>query len=214
MLDDLIEGYRHYRNSWSVAERDLYRQLVEEGQAPKVMIIACCDSRVDPSIILEAKPGALFTVRNVANLVPPYEADDRKHGTSAALEYAVRFLNVDHIIVMGHGECGGIRALYEAGDKDTGTSDFILPWMRIVSEAREHVHTHCADMAPRQQRRAMEQEAIRVSLKNLRTFPWIREAEAAGSLTLHGWYYALADGLLMAISPENNEFYCLLDEVE
>lgn len=213
MLNELIEGYRRYRNGWSEAEQELYRQLVTEGQAPKVMIIACCDSRVDPSIILSAKPGSLFMVRNVGNLVPPYEVDDRKHGTSAALEYAVRVLKVEHVIVLGHAHCGGIRALFEAGADDSQSfGDFILPWMRIVTEAKDHVHDACTNESPAVQCRLLEQEAIRVSLRNLRTFPWIVEAEKNGELHLHGWYYGLAEGELMALDAGSNTFRSLLDD--
>ena len=211
MIDDLIEGYRRYRAGWTEAERELYRQLVEDGQSPKVMVIACCDSRVDPSIILDAKPGSLFMVRNVANLVPPFERDGAYHGTSAALEFAVRRLNVDHIIVLGHAHCGGIKALYE-DNQETSASDLIIGWMRIVAEAGHHVHENCRDLSPPQQRRALEQEAIRVSIKNLLTFPWIESQVRAGKLHLHGWYYALAEGILMALDPENNEFRSLLDD--
>lgn len=210
MLKDLIEGYRRYRSSWSEAERDLYRQLVEHGQSPKVMVIACCDSRVDPSIILDAKPGSLFMTRNIANLVPPFETGGNYHGTSAALEYAVRALEVEHIIVLGHAHCGGIRALHES---TAGGSDFIKQWMDIVKEARDHVRTHCSHEKPATQRRMLEQEAIRVSLRNLMTFPWIAERVKTGALTLHGWHYGLAEGELSALDPASNAFRSLLEEV-
>lgn len=209
MLKDLIEGYRRYRSSWSEAERDLYRQLVEHGQSPKVMVIACCDSRVDPSIILDAKPGSLFMTRNIANLVPPFETGGNYHGTSAALEYAVRALEVEHIIVLGHAHCGGIRALHES---TAGGSDFIKQWMDIVKEARDHVRAHCGHEKPATQRRMLEQEAIRVSLRNLLTFPWIAERVGTGALTLHGWHYGLAEGELSALDPASNEFRSLLEE--
>lgn len=209
MLEELIEGYRTYRRGWSEAERDLYRHLVEHGQAPKVMIVACCDSRVDPSIILGAKPGSLFTLRNVANLVPPYTPDGAYHGTSAALEFAVAHLQVEHIIVLGHGLCGGIRALYDS-DPNAANTDFIMPWMQIAAPAREHVRKTCGHMPPPLQQRAMEQEAIKVSIDNLRTFPWIRDRVEAEKLHLHGWYYALAEGLLMALDPERGNFRSLL----
>lgn len=209
MLEDLIEGYRSYRLNWSATERELYRQLVEHGQSPKVMVIACCDSRVDPSIIMGAKPGAMFMVRNVANLVPPYAPDGAYHGTSAALEFGVAHLEVEHIIVLGHGHCGGISALYD-DNGDTARSDFILPWMQIVAPARAHVQEHGAHLPPSQQRRMMEQEAIKVSIRNLLTFPWIRARVEQGALHLHGWYYALADGLLMALDPERGNFRSLL----
>jgi carbonic anhydrase len=207
MLSDLVQGYRRYRNSWSEVEREFYRDLVERGQSPEVMIIACCDSRVDPSTILDTRPGSIFMVRNVANLVPPYTPDGDHHGTSAALEFAVRHIEVKHIIVMGHAHCGGIRALYES-DR---SGDFILPWMEIVAEARNHIRENCSHLSPALQRRLMEEEAIRVSLRNLMTFDWIRERVESGKLKLHGWYYALAEGLLLALNPETNSFHSLLE---
>lgn len=209
MLKDLIEGYRAYRLGWSEAERDLYRHLVENGQAPKVMIIACCDSRVDPSVILGAKPGSLFTLRNIANLVPSYSPDGDHHGTSAALEFAVAHLHVEHIIVLGHGLCGGIRTLFEA-DPHAANTDFIMPWMQIAAPARDHVRKTCSHLTPPLQQRALEQEAIKVSMNNLMTFPWIKERVEKGALHLHGWYYALAEGLLMALDPERGNFRSLL----
>lgn len=209
MLKDLIDGYRRYRLGWSEEQRELYRHLVEDGQDPKVMVVACCDSRVDPSIILDAQPGSLFMTRNIANLVPPYEMSGAHHGTSAALEYAVRSLNVEHVIVLGHAHCGGIRALHEGS---AGDMDFVGPWMEIVREARDEVHKTCGHERQSLQRRRLEEEAIRVSLRNLMTFPWIKERVAAGNLRLHGWHYGLAEGELSALDPETNEFQSLLED--
>lgn len=208
MIEDLIQGYRRYRTGWSAAEQELYRHLVEDGQSPKVMVIACCDSRVDPSTILDAGPGSIFVVRNVGNLVPPYAPSGDHHGTSAALEFAIKHLQVEHIIVIGHALCGGIRALYE-GKQENG--DFILPWMRIVSEARQKVRAEHRHLSDREQCRLLEKEAIRVSLRNLMTFDWIRERVDGGSLNLHGWYYALTEGVLMALDPATDEFKSLLN---
>ncbi|MDA5194930.1 carbonic anhydrase [Govanella unica] len=209
MLKDLIDGYRRYRLGWSEVERDLYRQLVENGQEPKVMVVACCDSRVDPSIILDAKPGSLFMARNIANLIPPFEKSGSYHGTSAALEYAVRSLKVEHIIVLGHAHCGGIRALHEG---TAGLSDFVGGWMEIVRAARDHVHANCSHERQSVQRRMLEEEAIRVSLHNLMTFPWIEEQVGLGALQLHGWHYGLAEGELSALDPDSNEFRSLLED--
>jgi len=182
----LLDGYRQFRDNQFQKDKGLYQKLASEGQSPAVMIISCCDSRVDPAIVLNADAGSIFAVRNVANLVPPARPDGDYHGTSAALEFAVRHLEVEHIIVMGHAQCGGVKALYE--DLQTG-ADFIIPWMNIVTEACSHVREHSAHKSHGEQLQDMEQEAIRVSLNNLLTFPWIRERVEQDRLKLYGWYF-------------------------
>jgi carbonic anhydrase len=185
-VNRLLRGYRQFRENRYQEQKALYQHLADEGQSPAVMVISCCDSRVDPAIVLNADPGSVFTVRNVANLVPPARPDGDYHGTSAALEFAVRHLQVEHIIVMGHAQCGGVKALYE--DLKTGT-DFIIPWMNIVTEACSHVREHSAHKTHDEQLHDMEREAIRVSLKNLLTFPWIKERVEQDRLKLYGWYF-------------------------
>lgn len=202
-INKLREGYRRFREDRFPEQEALYKELVEAGQSPSAMMISCCDSRVDPSIVLDAEPGSLFAVRNVANLVPPYTLDGAHHGTSAALEFAVLHLGVENIIVMGHAHCGGIRALYE--DLDKG-ADFIIPWMQIVADARARVKEKAGDRPRNEQLAEMEREAVRVSLENLMTFPWIRARVEAGTLRLHGWYFDLATGELQELDRDTDNF--------
>jgi len=202
-IDQLLEGYRRFRNGRYQEQKALYTELAEQGQSPKTMIISCCDSRVDPAIVLDADPGAVFAVRNVANLVPPARPDGAYHGTSAALEFAVLHLGVEHIVVMGHAQCGGVKALYE--DLDKG-ADFIIPWMQIVKEARDRVRSSAADKPHAEQLREMEQEAIRVSLDNLLSFPWVKERVDAGTIQLHGWYFDINDGIVWALDQKTGSF--------
>ena len=188
----LINGFKAFRETFYERQPDVYRNLVENGQHPKVMIIACSDSRVNPSIIAKANPGELFIVRNVANLVPPYAPDSRYHGTSAAIEYAVRELNVEDIIILGHSHCGGIKALCESGDI-VDKSEFLGGWMSIVEKARDETLKGDA------QYRQVERDAVKISLDNLRTFPWLKDSIDDGRLTLHGWLFDLDVGDLFAM---------------
>jgi carbonic anhydrase len=192
----LIEGYRRFRDREWRAERDRWAELAE-GQRPKVMVIACSDSRVDPAQIFDARPGEMFVVRNVANLVPPFERDNHYHGVSAALEFAVTQLEVEELVVMGHGFCGGCAAALtgQFDDAEHGTGHFIAHWIDMLRQARDEIRAR----HPQLDRAAfleMELEGVRVSLRNLRTFPWVREREEAGRLKLHGAYFAIADGIL------------------
>lgn len=202
----LIEGFRRFREQHFAEDDALYRQLVSEGQTPKTLVVACCDSRVDPALVLDCAPGDLFVIRNVANLVPPAESRlGGRHGTSAALDYAVRTLNVEHIIVLGHAHCGGIRALLTSGGSDAPES-FINSWMRLADEARISV-LHDFPKAPLEiQLEACEQRAILGSLDNLMTFDWIRERVEAGTLALHGWYFDIRNGRLLSYSTTNQQF--------
>ncbi len=190
-IDRLIAGFKSFRETYYEEQPDFYRSLVEKGQKPDVMVIACSDSRVNPSIIAKAEPGELFIVRNVANLVPPYEPDSHYHGTSAAIEFAVRDLNVEHIIVLGHSHCGGIRCLCE-GHEDAKNREFIDGWMSIVEQARDD------SLKGEAQRRNVEREAVKVSLDNLLTFPWVKRRVEIGLLLLHGWLFDLEAGELLA----------------
>lgn len=190
-IDRLIAGFKSFRETYYEEQPDFYRSLVEKGQKPDVMVIACSDSRVNPSIIAKAEPGELFIVRNVANLVPPYEPDSHYHGTSAAIEFAVRDLNVEHIIVLGHSHCGGIRCLCE-GHEDAKNREFIDGWMSIVEQARDD------SLKGEAQLRNVEREAVKVSLDNLLTFPWVKRRVEDGRLKLHGWLFDLEAGELLA----------------
>lgn len=204
-LNELIEGFRRFRARHFAEDDALYRQLATRGQTPKFLIVACCDSRVDPAIVLDCAPGDLFVVRNVANLVPPAEGHAGHHGTTAALEYGVRFLGVRHIIVLGHAQCGGIRALMEGiglNDPDS----FIKDWMKLAEPARTSVENEMANATPEERIRACEHRAIGASLQNLKTFPWIRDRVNSGSLFLHGWYFDIEQGQLLQYDPGNRTF--------
>ena len=190
-IDRLIAGFKSFRETYYEEQPDFFRSLVEKGQRPDVMVIACSDSRVDPSVVAKAEPGELFIVRNVANLVPPYEPDGRHHGTSAAIEFAVRELKVGHIIVMGHSHCGGIRCLCE-GREDTENREFVDGWMSIVEQARDDRLEGDAHL------RHVEREAVNLSVANLLTFPWVIRRVGNGRLKLHGWWFDLEAGELLA----------------
>ncbi len=202
-LDKLVEGFRGFRQNYYAENRALFHTLARDGQSPKVMIIGCADSRVDPLLIVGAAPGEVFVVRNVANLVPPYAPDDRLHGTSAALEFAVFNLGVEHIVVLGHAQCGGVQALLAGPGAAQGRNDFITPWMSIAALAR---HKAMAFAAGSQRQRACEQATVEVSLGNLASFPWIRSRAEAGKLGLHGWYFDLERGALMRFDAATGAF--------
>ena len=203
---DLIEGYRRFRTDEWFAEHQRWTQLAE-GQSPKVMVIACSDSRVEPSIIFDARPGEMFVVRNVAALAPPYETTPGRHGVSAALEFAVTQLEVEEIIVMGHGSCGGCAAALSGqfDDAPSGEGKFIADWVRLLDEARDEVLEHHPEVDA-EAFVEMELRAVQVSLANLRTFPWIAERERDGRLALHGCHFAIADGKLYLLDEAENTF--------
>jgi carbonic anhydrase len=209
-LTDLISGFSRFQERYIHRNGALFERLVRQGQSPKVMVVACSDSRVDPAIITDCDPGDLFVVRNVANLVPPFEEGGGYHGTSAALEFAVRCLRVEHVIVMGHARCGGIRALLGDIRFEGRAGQFISPWMSIADAARREAmaaHPHAEDEA---RAVACEQAAIRISLHNLSGFPFVREEVAAGELRLHGWYFDLSHGVLLSHDPGSGEFRALV----
>lgn len=205
-LARLIEGYTRFRATGLDSKRERW-QTLSEGQQPEVMVIACSDSRVDPSQIFDVDPGEIFVVRNVAAMVPPFETSPGHHGVSAALEFAVQVLKVREIVVMGHGMCGGCRAALtqELLGAEPGKGGFIADWIDMLDEAREPIArtigTHGRDAE-----RAMEQAAVKVSLANLRTFPCVREKEKAGSLTLRGAFFAISDGVLHLLDERTGEF--------
>ncbi|MHB8347506.1 MAG: carbonic anhydrase [Acidiferrobacterales bacterium] len=205
-VNELVGGFRRFQKRYFSEDRALYERLTRQGQSPKVMIVACCDSRVDPAIITDSDPGDLFVVRNVANLVPPCEVGGGYHGTSAALEFAVSVMGVSQLIVMGHARCGGIRALLGDIPEQSAPSGFIAPWMSIVAEARDEVLAAFPGVVTEARDRACEQAAIRISLRNLTGFPFVRDAVAAGRLTLHGWYFDLERGELLCHSAATNAF--------
>jgi carbonic anhydrase len=203
----LIEGYRRFRDLEWHEERDRWEQL-SQGQSPEVMVIACSDSRVDPAQIFDASPGEMFVVRNVANLVPPYQPDQNYHGVSAALEFAVTQLKVREVIVMGHGFCGGCAAALtrQFDGAGHGEGGFIARWIDLLDEARDRVLAKFPGPLDRPAFHAMEHEGVRVSLGNLRTFPWVAEREQAGELKLRGAFFAISDGVLHLLDEETGEF--------
>jgi carbonic anhydrase len=202
-FEDLIEGYRRFRAEGWARERERWSRLAE-GQSPKVMVVACSDSRVDPGQIFDANPGEMFVVRNVANLVPPFETANGHHGVSAALEFAVTQLQVEEVIVLGHGFCGGCAAALtgQFDDAPHGEGHFIADWIELLREARDKVR---AEQGP-EAFRAMELEGVRTSLANLRTFPWVREREADSRLALHGAFFSIADGVLHVLDEASGAF--------
>jgi carbonic anhydrase len=196
-MDELIAGYRRFRAEKWPQQRARFEELAAAGQRPHTMVIACSDSRVDPQMIFSAGPGELFVLRNVANLVPPYMPDAKFHGTSAAVEFAVRVLKVNRIVVMGHALCGGIAAVLNGAPPEV--QDFVAGWITIAQRARD-VALRCDD--PTQRQEVAEHEAVRISLGNLMTFPWVAEAVAEGRLTLHGAHFGVATGRLVLVPAE------------
>ncbi|WP_150291296.1 carbonic anhydrase [Sphingobium estronivorans] len=205
---DMLAGYRRFRNTGWALQRERWDEL-NEGQSPRVMVIACSDSRVDPTQIFDTSPGEIFVVRNVAALVPPFETNPGRHGVSAALEFAVQVLKVDEIVVMGHGKCGGCKAALSQALKDSppGEGGFIHSWIELLDDARAKVVERFGDDRSRDAERAMEQEGVKVSLENLRTFPCVRTKERDGEIKLIGAFFAIADGQLHLLDEESGEFH-------
>jgi carbonic anhydrase len=198
----LVEGYKRFRTEGYVEQKARFDHLASEGQAPPIMIISCCDSRVDPATIFDTVPGQVFALRNVANLVPPYETGGGLHGVSAAIEFGVLGLGVKHIVVLGHAQCGGIKAALEGGDLGLPGRSFVDDWVDIIRDARNEV----VAASPTDPQRTLELDAIRVSLSNLRSFPFIAEREEEGDLKLHGAYFGIADGRLHVLDEISGAF--------
>lgn len=210
--DILAEGYAKFRQFKYARHTQRYMELAVKSQKPKVMVIACCDSRAAPETIFDASAGELFVVRNVANLVPPYAPDGERHSTSAALEFAVHGLGVEHIVVMGHGHCGGIAAVVE--DKDPlSKSDFIGKWMSDVRDVAGTVHRHegCTDL---EHHTMVERASVVQSLKNLQSFPWISALETKGELSVHGAWFDVALGELHVFDAEAGEWVNIVKQEE
>jgi len=206
VLDNLLEGYRRFRSSGWSPNRERWERL-SEGQQPEVMIVACSDSRVDPSQIFDVDPGEIFVVRNVAALVPPFETTPGHHGVSAALEFAVQVLKVKEVVVMGHGMCGGGKAALtqELHGAEPGQGGFIADWISMLDEARAPVAAEFGTSG-RPAERQMEQAAVRVSLENLMTFPCVRSKVKNGDLKLRGAFFAISDGQLHLMDETTGEF--------
>lgn len=201
----LLEGYGRYLGKGFVRNRETHERLALYGQTPEVMVISCCDSRVTPEGIFNVGPGELFVVRNVANLAPPYEDTEGQHGTSAAIEFAVEGLKVKHIVVMGHGQCGGVTAFRENANAPMETGKFIGRWIKLLEPAAIAMACMPIDKADDPQL-AMEYAGIRQSLKNLRTFPFVEQALEQGTLELHGAWFDIGSGELRVMNPESQRF--------
>jgi carbonic anhydrase len=207
--DRLTQGYRAFLGDRFQREQSRYRDLAD-GQAPDVMVISCCDSRVSPEVIFDASPGELFVVRNVANLVPPYETGGQYHGTSAALEFAVQALRVKHIVVLGHARCGGIRAFADES-APLSPGDFIGRWMTLIGPAADRLGPRRGDLADYLAK--LELAAIDNSLANLMTFPCVRMLVQRGKLHLHGAYFGIGTGVLMVRDPKTGAFAPVVEDV-
>jgi carbonic anhydrase len=207
-IPDFIAGFQQFRAKYIHGEESLFSRL-RKSQNPRALVISCCDSRVDPALLTGADPGDLFVIRNVANLVPPYSNEAQAPGVRSAIEFAVKGLGVERIIVLGHSGCGGIQALM---DGEHTQFEFIAAWVAIASTARERVLRDMPDASPTEQARTCGQIAITVSLQNLLTFPWVRERVEQGSVSLHGWYFDIDAGELSAYSEEAQAFTALVAE--
>jgi len=203
-FSDLVDGYHRFRTSEYRRHRSRWEEL-SEGQNPQVMVIACSDSRVDPAQIFDTVPGEIFTVRNIANLVPPFETGGGRHGVSAAVEFAVTQLEVPEIVIMGHGSCGGVKASLTGvfDGAAPGEGGFVAHWVDMLHDARAAIVAEHGT-GP-EATRALEMETVRVSIANLRTFPFVAQREAAGKLTLRGSYFAIAEGVLY-VMDDKGEF--------
>lgn len=207
--EKLADRFRRFKHRHFVPNAEHYEELARYGQNPEVMIISCSDSRVDPETIFTAMPGELFVVRNVANLVPPYETGGKFHGVSTAIEFAVLNLRVKHLIIMGHSSCGGVKAALDQSAAIQTEAMFISRWMSMLDEARLRV-VSAHQMAPQAEKlRLLELEGIKTSIRNLRTFPFILEAEDKGRLSLHGAYFEIATGTLSVLNHSRGEFFPL-----
>lgn len=202
----MLDGYRDYKNGMTPDYTNRIQTLVSEGQSPHAAMIACADSRVDPSAVFSAEPGDIFAIRNVANFVPPMEEEGTYHGTSAALEFAVLGLKVPNIIVMGHAHCGGINAMIRGDAVREDGYSFIPAWVSMLSDAHKRVSKAMPDAEGPEIQRACEKTGILISLENLMTFPWVRERVEAGSLKLHGWFFDIGTGELEIYDAESDQF--------
>jgi carbonic anhydrase len=200
----LIDGYGAFAIGRLQSEQDRYRELAEHGQTPEIMVIGCCDSRVSPEVIFDARPGELFVVRNVANLVPPYETDGKYHGVSAALEFGVGVLKVKHIVILGHAHCGGVRAFAE-GAEPISPGDFVGRWMSLMAPATAKVGPRESMSQPEYLER-MEKASIVNTLDNLMTFPRLRKLIERGEVMPHGAYFGVAKGELSVLDRATGEF--------
>ncbi len=207
-LERLLKGFSDFHLGYYREHLDLFERLASEGQSPKILIVACADARVDPGILTQTKPGELFTVRNVAAMVPPaqFPPDARHHGTSAAIEFAVRGLGVEHLVVLGHALCGGIGALVDGRESIYADYDYLSTWTSIAQHTRDLVVQELRGRSRDEIARAVEQAAVLNSVKNLMSFRWIAEKVEAGTLVLHAWWFNMTKGQLYAFNPATAVF--------
>jgi len=212
ILNKLVFGFTSFRERFFSERQDLYRRLVREGQTPKVVMIACADSRVDPAIVLQSDPGDIFSIRNVANVVPPYEHDDdvTYHGTSAALEFAIEKLGVEHVVVFGHAHCAGVAAMISGRQGNPVDGHFVSQWTSIIDKAYDLAKSKNPSAEGEELGRCCERQAVLVSLENLMTFPFVKDKVDAGTLQLHGWYLDIAEGYLSQYDPKTDKFHEVL----
>lgn len=207
--DALTDRYRRFKHRIFTPNADHYEELADYGQSPEVMLISCSDSRVDPETIFSAMPGELFIMRNVANLVPPFETGGKFHGVSAGIEFAVLNLRVKHIVVMGHAGCGGVKAALDQSAAIQTEAQFISRWMSMLDEARLSVLASHQMKSAAEKLAALEKECVKTSIKNLRTFPFVAEREEKGKLNLHGAHFDIKTGTLSVLSHSRGEFFPL-----
>ncbi|MDF1797424.1 MAG: carbonic anhydrase [Coxiellaceae bacterium] len=196
-MEKLLGGYRQFRRLYADGQVNLMQQLAEQGQQPEYMVVACSDSRVDPALILQTDPGELFMVRNVANIVPPYEADENFHGTSAALEFGICYLNVKHLIILGHSQCGGIQALLQGANPEQ--DDFISQWVSVLGQ-----HDHVSDVDH------CSRHALTHSYNNCLTFPWIAERVEQQQLAIHRWFFDIKSGEISVYDADADQYMPLI----
>jgi carbonic anhydrase len=207
--ENLADRFRRFKQRHFLPNAEQYEELATYGQTPEAMIISCSDSRVDPETIFGAMPGELFVVRNVANLVPPYETGGKFHGVSAAIEFAALNLRIKNLIVMGHSGCGGVKAALDQSAAIQTESQFISRWMSMLDDARLSVLASHQTRPHAEKQRALEKEGVKTAIKNLRTFPFISQLEDKGRLALHGAYFDIATGTLSVLNHSRNEFFPL-----
>lgn len=204
-VNRLLNGYRRFRRTTFLRKRSLYKRLTLRGQHPKIMIIACADSRVSPSSVFSTNPGEIFVARNIANIVPPHDPDSAPRSIAAAVEYAIKVLKVEHLVVLGHGRCGGVAALVSHGHGLPKT-DYIHAWVDIAAPALELIPNHGEGMTEEELTRASEYAVVQLSLNNLMTYPWVREHVEKRALKLHGMHFSIFDGRLAQLNHETEEF--------
>lgn len=202
-MERLIEGFQRFQTKYYEPQRARFERLAARPQHPRYAIVACCDSRIDMSLTFGTVPGEIFVIRNIANLIPPYRPDDREHSTSAAIEYAVRFLKVGQFVVLGHADCGGIKALLVPPEEST---DFVANWMGLAAPARQRVAARAEELSPAEHQRACELEALKDSLANVLSFPWVKVRVDDGSLHVDALYLDLERGELLLYNQQKDEF--------